>query len=64
VVAALVLADATAGLVGQVEAHFAEHDPRLDLADRLGQRTGIVIGRTQDVKGQPLGRAVADPREL
>ena len=63
-VAALVLADATARRVGEVEADLAQPDALLDLADRVRER-GRVLGRgAQDVKRQPLRRARADPRQL
>jgi hypothetical protein len=63
-VAALVLADAAAGLVGEVEADLAQPDPLLDLADGVGQRVGVVGVGAQDVEGQALGRALPDAREL
>jgi hypothetical protein len=63
-VTALVLADAAARLVGQVEADLAQPDPLLDLADGVGQRVGVVGVRAQDVEGEALRRALPDPRQL
>ena len=63
-VAALVLADAAARLVGQVEAHLAQPDALLDLADGVGQRGGVLGVAAQDVEGQALGRALADAGQL
>ena len=57
-VPARVLADPTALLVGEVEAAIAQADPLLDLADRLGESRGVLRGRSQDVEGEPLGRAL------
>jgi hypothetical protein len=63
-VAPLVLADAAALLVGQVEAHLAQADALLDLADRVGQRGGVLGVGAQDVEGEALRRALPDPRQL
>src|SRR3954447_7526940 len=63
-VAALVLADAAARLVGQVEAHLAQADALLDLADRVGQRVGVLGVAAQDVEGQALSGALADAGQL
>src|SRR5262249_7296790 len=63
-VAARILADAAALLVGQVEADLAEPDPLLDLADGVRQRLGVLTGGAQDVEGEPLRRAAADAGEL
>src|SRR5690606_38603569 len=63
-VAPLVLADAAARLVGEVEAHLAQADALLDLPDRVGQR-GRLLGRApQDVERQALGGALPDPGQL
>src|SRR6202035_5013261 len=64
VVAPRVLADAAARLVGEGEADLAQPDLLLDLPDRLGQRRGVLARGAQDVEGQPLRRAIADPRKL
>src|SRR5205823_3976315 len=48
-VAALVLADAAARAVGEVEAHLAQADALLDLADRVGQGVGVAGRLAQDV---------------
>src|SRR6185437_3282646 len=64
VVAARVLADSAARLVGQVEGGLAQADSLLDFADRVGQRERVLARGAQDVKGQALGRAVADARQL
>ena len=63
-VAARILADAAARLVGEVEAHLAQPDLLLDLADRVGQRVGVIRGGAQDVERQPLGTAAADAGQL
>src|SRR4029453_3394560 len=63
-VAALVLADAAARLVGEVEAHLAQPGALLYLADRVGQRGGVLGVAAQDVEGQALGRALADAGQL
>ena len=63
-VAALVLADAAARLVGEVEAHLAQPDALLDLADGVGQRVGVLGVAAQDVEGQALGRALPDAGQL
>ena len=63
-VAALVLADAAARLVGEVEAHLAQADALLDLADGVGQRVGVLGVAAQDVEGQALGGALADAGQL
>src|SRR3712207_8405932 len=47
-VAALVLADAAARLVGEVEADLAQADLLLDLADRVGQRDGVLGRRSEE----------------
>ena len=60
----LVLADATARLVGQVEADLARADLLLDLADRVSQSAGILGIGAKDVKGQPLCRALPDAGQL
>ena len=48
----------------EVEADLAQPDPLLDLADRVRQRAGVVIGGAQDVEGEPLRRALADAGQL
>src|SRR5271163_5004970 len=63
-IAARVLADATAYLVGQVEAHLTEGDLLLHLANRLREPDGVLGGGAQNVEGEPLGGARADPGEL
>ena len=63
-VAALVGADPAARAVGEVEADLAQADALLDLADRLGERGGVLRRRAQDVQRQALRRARADPRQL
>src|SRR5206468_1250488 len=49
---------------GQVEAHLAQADALLDLADRVGERVGVVGALAQDVEGEALGGALADARQL
>ena len=61
-VAALVLADPAARPVGEVEADLAEADPLLDLADRVGERVGVLGVDAQDVEREPLRGALADAR--
>jgi hypothetical protein len=63
-VAPLVSADPAGRSIGQVEAGGAQANPLLDLLDRLGQREGFLVGGAQQVKGQPLGAAPADPGQL
>src|SRR5205085_7327473 len=63
-VTALVLADPAPRAVGEVEAHLAQADPLLDVANRLGQRAGLLVGRAQEVKREPLRRAISDPGQL
>src|SRR5262249_23213721 len=63
-IAARVLADPAARLVGEVEAHLAQTDPFLDLADRICERTGVFVGGAKDVEGEPLRGAVAHPGQL
>jgi hypothetical protein len=63
-VAALVRANPAARAVGEVEADLAEADLLLDLADRVGQRVGVLGVGAQDVEGQPLGGARPDARQL
>ena len=63
-VAPLVLADPAARALGEVEADLAQADALLDLADRVGERGGVLVGGAQDVEGEPLRGAVADPGQL
>ena len=63
-VAALVLADAAARAVGQVEADLAQPDPLLDLADRLGQRAGVLVGRAQEWKASRCAVRLPIPGSL
>ena len=63
-VAARVLADLAARSLGEVEADLAEPDLLLDLADRVGERAGVGVVGAQDVEGEPLRGALADPRQL
>ena len=63
-VAALVGADRAARALGEVEADLAEADLVLDVADRVGERVGVLRRRAQHVERQPLGGAVADAGEL
>src|SRR3954471_4450992 len=63
-VAPLVQADRAAGALGEVEADLAQRDLLLDVLDRLGQRERVVGGGAQDVEGEPLRGAVADPGQL
>ena len=63
-VAPLVLADPAARLVGEVEAHLAQADALLDLADRVGERVGVLGRGAQDVERQPLRGALPDARQL
>src|SRR4051794_32628629 len=59
-VAALVLTDPALRPVGEVEAHLAQPDALLDLADRVGERVGVFGRLAQDVEGEPLRGARAD----
>ena len=63
-VAALIRADPAARTVREVEAHLAQPDPLLDLGDRVGERERLLVAGAQDVKGEPLRRAAADPGQL
>jgi hypothetical protein len=63
-VATLVLADAAARLVGEVEADLAEADALLDLPDRVGQRIGVLGVGAQDVEGEALRGPLPDARQL
>jgi hypothetical protein len=63
-VAPLVLADAAARALGEVEAHLAEADLLLHLADRVGEGVGALGVLAEDVEGQPLGAALADSGKL
>ena len=63
-IAARILADATARLIRQVEADLAESDLLLHLANRLRESHGVLGGGTEDVEREPLGGAPADPGEL
>jgi hypothetical protein len=63
-VAALVLADATARPVGEVEADLTLADALLDLADRVGEPVGVLRRCAQDVEREPLGGAGPDPGQL
>jgi hypothetical protein len=58
--AALVLADAAGGLGGEVEADLAVADGLLDLADGVGQRERLLVGRAEDVEREPLRGALPD----
>jgi hypothetical protein len=58
--AALVLADATGGLGGEVEADLTVADRLLDLADGVGQRERLILGRAEDVEREPLRSALPD----
>src|SRR3712207_5521672 len=58
--AALVLADPAGRLRGEVEADLALAHGRLDLLDRLGQWQRVLVGRAEDVEGEPLGSALPD----
>ena len=49
------------GPVGEVEAHLAQADPLLDLADRVGERERVLLAGAQQVEGEPLRGAAADP---
>jgi hypothetical protein len=49
-VAALVEADRAARPLGPVEADLAEADPLLDVADRVGERVGVVGRRAEQVE--------------
>ena len=62
-VAALVLADAAARALGEVEADLAQPDALLDLADRLGERERV-LGRRRAGCGTPgAGRCARRRRE-
>jgi hypothetical protein len=63
-VPAIVEADRAARALGQVEADLAEADALLDVADRVGQRMGVLRRGAQQVEREALGGAVADTREL
>ena len=63
-VAAGVLADPAARPLGEVEADLAEADLLLDLADRVGEAERVVVVGAQDVEGEPLRGALADPGQL
>lgn len=63
-VATPVLADATAWLIGEVEAHLAQSNLLLDLLDRLGEPKRVLVRGTQNVESEPLRGAVANAREL
>jgi hypothetical protein len=58
--APLVLADAAGGLGGEVEADLAVADRLLDLADGIGQRKRLLLGRAEDVEREPLRGALPD----
>ena len=63
-VAPLVQADRAPRPLGEVEADLAERDLLLDVADRGGERLGVLAGRAQDVERQPLRRPLADAGQL
>src|SRR5689334_24016070 len=63
-VAALIQADRAARPLREVEADLAERDLLLDVADRLGQRGGVLAGGAPDVERQPLRRPLADAGQL
>jgi hypothetical protein len=63
-IATLVRADPAHRAVGQVEARLAQADALLDLLDRVGEREGLLVAGAQDVEGQALRAAAADPGEL
>jgi hypothetical protein len=63
-VATLVGADPAARPLREVEAHLAQPDLLLDLADGVGQRAGLLRIGPQEVERQPLGGARADARQL
>src|SRR5829696_3613805 len=63
-VATLVEADRAARALGEVEAHLAQRDLLLDVADRVRERVRVLGRGAQDVERQPLRRAVADAGEL
>ena len=41
-----------------------KRDLLLDVDDRLGERPRVEVGGAQHVEREPLGGAVADPRQL
>ena len=63
VVAADVEADRAHLVLGQVAALAAEADALLDLHDRGRERECLLLGRAQQVEGQPLRGALADARQ-
>jgi hypothetical protein len=58
--AALVLADSTGRLRGEVEADLAVADRRLDLADGVGKRERLLLGRAEEMEREPLRGALPD----
>ena len=62
-VAARVLADRTDLLVGQVLADLAEHHMFLGIFDRVREMVDAGRRHSDDMKGQPLCRLIADSRQ-
>ena len=56
-------ADPAARPLGEVEALLAEADLLLHLADRVAERRRLFVGGAQDVEGEALRGALADPRQ-
>src|SRR5262245_18079001 len=63
VIAAGVAADRARLLLGEVAALAAEADALLHLVDRLGERERLLLRHLQQVEGESLRRARADPRQ-
>ena len=58
-----ILANRTDFLVGQVLADLAEHHMFLGIFDRVREMVDAGRRHSDDMKGQPLGRLIADPRQ-
>ena len=50
--------------VGQVLAFLAKHDVVLDGVDSVGKLESLLVGKLDDVVGQPLGALGADAGQL
>jgi hypothetical protein len=58
--APLVLTDPAGGLGGEVEADLAVAHRLLDLANRVGEREGLLLRGAEDVEREPLSGALPD----